>query len=177
MLLTTRSGVKDENNNCIMQPLPSDYIDMAGGWVEECDAIGNRKIMVEMDGENYQGTHWCDILHLESAEALGEYGEDFYAGKPAVTRNAYGKGTVYYIGTVGLPTLCRKLAEQALQLAELPYYKDIPERVEITVREGEEGRFIFVFNNDDAEKDFLFEGEQIKLKPFEMKVVGGKQNE
>ncbi len=177
VLLTTRSGVKDENNNCIMQPLPSDYIDMAGGWVEECDAIGNRKIMVEMDGENYQGTHWCDILHLESAEALGEYGEDFYAGKPAVTRNAYGKGTVYYIGTVGLPTLCRKLAEQALQLAELPYYKDIPERVEITVREGEEGRFIFVFNNDDSEKDFLFEGEQIKLKPFEMKVVGGKQNE
>lgn len=174
VLLTTRSGVKDENNNCIMQPLPTDYMDMTGCWVEEYDAIGNEKIAVEMNGETCQGTHWCDILHLESAEALAVYGENFYTGKPVVTRNAYGEGMVYYIGTVGLPDLCRKLAEQMLQLSELPYYKDLPERVEITVREGEQGRFTFIFNNDDVDKEFLFENEQLKLKPFEMKVVGGK---
>lgn len=174
VLLTTRSGVKDENNNCIMQPLPTDYMDMTGCWVEEYDAIGNEKIAVEMNGETFQGTRWCDILHLESAEALAVYGENFYAGKPVITRNAYGEGMVYYIGTVGQPDLCRKLAEQMLQLSELPYYKDLPERVEITVREGEQGRFTFIFNNDDVDKEFLFENEQLKLKPFEMKVVGGK---
>ena len=42
------------------------------------------------------------------------------------------------------------------------------------MREGEQGRFTFIFNNDDVDKEFLFENEQLKLKPFEMKVVGGK---
>lgn len=170
VLLTTRSGVKDENNNCIMRPLPSDYMDMAGCWVEEYDAIGNEDIAVEMDGEICTGTHWCDILCLEGARAVAVYSENFYGGKPAVTRNSFGKGTVYYVGTDGRPALCRKLAEEMLRLAELPYYKDIPNRVEITVREGEQGRFIFIFNNDEVEKDFLFEGERIQLKPFEMKI-------
>ena len=27
------------------------------------------------------------------------YGKDFYAGMPAVTKNQFGSGTVYYVGT------------------------------------------------------------------------------
>ena len=103
VLLTARSGVKDEHNNCIMQPLPAGYSDMTGCWVEEYDAVGNRKIPVIMDGQYYQGMRWCDIIRTESAETLAVYGENFYAGKAAVTKNSYGKGCVYYIGTVGLP--------------------------------------------------------------------------
>lgn len=76
VLLTARSGVKDEHNNCIMQPLPAGYSDMTGCWVEEYDAVGNRKIPVIIDGQYYQGMRWCDIIRTESAETLaGLWGE------------------------------------------------------------------------------------------------------
>ena len=170
VLITARSGVKDENNNCIMQPLPTDYADMTGCWVEEYDAIGNGRIAVEMEGQQYQGAHWCDVLHPEEAKVLAVYGEKFYAGKPVITQNTYGKGTVYYIGTVGQPALCRSLAERMLKQAKIPYFTDLPERVEVTVREGEGKKFTFVFNNDEVIKNFTFKGEQLELAPFEMKV-------
>lgn len=171
VLITTRSGVKDENNNCIMEPLPAGYTDMTGCLVEEYDAIGTGKTVVEMEGCSYEATHWCDVIRPESAEAIAVYGKDFYAGKAAVTRNSYGKGIVYYVGTVGLPALCRRLAERMLQEARLPYIAGLPERVEVTTREGNGRRFTFIFNNDDKEKAFLFEGERMELEPFEMKIL------
>ena len=171
VLLTTRSGVKDENNNCIMRPLPADYADMTGCLVEEYDAVGNGKVAVEMDGKDYEGTHWCDIIRTECAETLAVYKEDFYAGKPAVTRNLYGKGIVYYTGTVGLPALCRKLTERMLEQAALPYRTDLPQCVEVTTWEKEGKQFLFVFNNDQTVKNCLFDGEQTELQPFEMKIL------
>lgn len=170
VLLTARSGVKDEHNNCIMQPLPADYADMTGCWVEEYDAIGTGKIAVKMDGKDYEGTHWCDVIHTESAQTLAVYDGNFYAGRPAVTQNLYGKGIVYYAGTVALPALCSQLAKRMLQQAAVPYTADLPRRVEVTTREGGGKKFTFLFNNDDQGKDFIFEGEQIKLEPFEMKI-------
>ena len=169
VLLTTRSGVKDEHNNCIMSPLPAGYVDMTGCFVEEYDATGTDKIMITMDGEDYMGTHWCDVIRTEGAEVLAVYKENFYAGRPAITQNAYGKGSVYYVGTVGLPALCRRLTERTLQQAGISYITSLPERVEVTTREKEGRQFIFVFNNDGTAKNFLFEGEQIELDPFEMK--------
>lgn len=173
VLLTARSGVKDEHNNCIMQPLPAGYSDMTGCWVEEYDAVGNRKIPVIMDGQYYQGMRWCDIIRTESAETLAVYGENFYAGKAAVTKNSYGKGCVYYIGTVGLPGLCRRLAEEMLRQTDIPYVENLPERVEVTVREGKGKRFTFLFNNDEAAKEFDFRGIPMRMEPFEMKVLEG----
>ncbi len=37
------------------------------------------------------------MLHLEGAQALANYGADYYAGQPAVTVNAHGAGHAYYI--------------------------------------------------------------------------------
>ena len=36
----------------------------------------------------------------ERSEVLGKYNSDFYKGMSAVTKNAYGKGTAYYIAFV-----------------------------------------------------------------------------
>ena len=38
-------------------------------------------------------------MHPEGAEVLATYESDFYAGMPAVTKNIYGKGHVYYVAT------------------------------------------------------------------------------
>ncbi len=39
----------------------------------------------------YQVRHLCELIHIESP-ALATYRDDFYAGRPAVTVNAFGKG-------------------------------------------------------------------------------------
>ena len=39
----------------------------------------------------------CSLVHSEGAEVLGVYEQDFYKGRPALTKNKYGKGTAYYI--------------------------------------------------------------------------------
>lgn len=37
-----------------------------------------------------------ELNHLAGAEVLATYGDDFYAGRPALTVNQVGKGFVYY---------------------------------------------------------------------------------
>ncbi len=48
---------------------------------------------------SYKCDLWCDIVHLEGAEALASFAEDFYAGRPAVTENHFGKGSGIYVAT------------------------------------------------------------------------------
>ena len=52
-----------------------------------------------MRGEEYPATVLCDLLHLEGAQAISAYEEDFYAGMPVLTRNQFGQGEAYYVAT------------------------------------------------------------------------------
>lgn len=169
VILTNRSGVKDENNNCIMEQLPTVYRDLIGAYVEEYDPIGGSHNKVRFnDGKEYDCTHWCDILVPESAEVLACYAEDLYSGKAAVTVNRYGNGKAYYIGTVCGKAFYYRLIKDVLNDTGISYFSDLPDGVEITVRKGEKGSAGFVFNNTAKQQAFVFEGEQLKLEPFEM---------
>ena len=172
VILTTRSGVKDENNNAVMAQLPTAYADMAGVHVEEYDPIGSDTVQVAFgDGTVHQGKQWCDILCSDGAEVIARYGSEFFAGAPAITRNAYGKGRVWYIGTVGTQTLYDQLLACVAGQEALPVIPGLPERVEVTTRTGSGRKVYFLFNNDDQAKEFTFAGENMQLAPFEMKVV------
>lgn len=171
VILTNRSGVKDKNNNCIMAPLPTCYCDLVGAHVEEYDPIGGSHNRVRFhNGEEYDCTHWCDILVSESAKVLACYAGDFYNGKPAVTVNGYGDGKAYYIGTVCEKTFYYNLIKNILDDMGISYYKDLPDGVEITVRKGESSSARFVFNNTAIQQAFEFDGKMLKLEPFEMMI-------
>jgi beta-galactosidase len=45
----------------------------------------------------YRVTHYADLVRLQTAEALAVYERDYYAGRPAVTVNQFGGGSVYYL--------------------------------------------------------------------------------
>ena len=49
--------------------------------------------------ETAHGTLLCEVAALEGATPLMTYDEDFFAGAPAVTVNAFGKGKAYYVAT------------------------------------------------------------------------------
>ena len=171
VILTNRSGVKNRYNNCIMEQLPTVYRELTGIYVEEYDPIGYESADIKLtDGSNFKGRRWCDVLHLETAETVAVYDSEFYRGKPAITRNCFGRGTAYYIGTVGEKKLYQKLAKQILEECNISYVDGLPDNVEITTRTNDDKTVRFLFNNTDKEQKFLLGQEQICLAPFEMKV-------
>ena len=172
VILTARSGVKDMNNNCIMKPLPTVFSELAGCRVLEYDPIGYGTAKVKFcGGEVFTCKQWCDILETDTAAAAARYDSEFYSGLPAVTVNNFGSGKVYYIGTVGERKLYEHIAGEILADSGVSYIPDLPENVEITTRTGKDIKARFIFNNSDTDISFMLDGEEITLRPFEMKIM------
>lgn len=171
VVLTNRSGVKDENNKCIMEQLPTVYRKLVGAYVEEYDPIGYDTSSIRLtDGSIYKCRQWCDILCPETAETIAVYDEEFYKGKAAITRNSCGKGTAYYIGTVCEKKLYCKLAKDILLESGIPFVEGLPDNVELTTRTGDGIIARFIFNNTAENQHFTLDKEEISLAPFEMKI-------
>lgn len=168
LVLTARSGVKDENNNCIMKSLPAAYNDMTGAYAEEYCPIGWQTEHIEMEGEQYRISQWCDIMALDGGEALAVYGDSYYKGKAAVTVNSFGKGTVYYVGTVPERKFCRKLMSRIFTECGIMHEPSLPYGIEVTERRKNDNTFRFIFNNTNKAQTFTLYGKSYSMKPFEM---------
>ncbi|GGJ03721.1 beta-galactosidase [Alicyclobacillus cellulosilyticus] len=105
LVATYWSGIVDEHDLCFLGGFPGPLRRVLGIWSEEIDALydhdRNRLVMAPdnalgLAGE-YEVRELCDLIHLEGAEALAFYGDDFYAGRPALTVNRFGRGAAYYL--------------------------------------------------------------------------------
>lgn len=189
VLLTNRTGVKDEHNRCIMAELPTIYSELTGIRINEYDAIGNDKqelkIVDDRLAEIYNcecesfnenssvnnglatkpmATKWCDLIIPDKAEVLMTYAENFYKDVAAVTRNSYGEGKAYYLGTVLNRCAYISIAKMIALENEISYYEDLPLGFEITKRASSNKIWKFYFNNTMKEISY-----QDRLyKPFEM---------
>lgn len=147
VILTSRSGVKNMNNICVLQPLPGLFSRAAGVTVTEYDPIGGEvHLLHDAEGQHFECTQWCDILHPESAEPIAWYGDDFFAGAPAVTVNRFGAGKVYYIGTHAGEDYWQKLLSGIAREAELAAFPELPEGVQAFTRTGAGGELLFLLN-------------------------------
>ena len=170
VILTDRSGVKDEFNKCIMQQLPTVYRRLVGAYIEEYDSIGYDNATIRLsDGSVYKCRQWCDVIQPETAETVASYDSEFYKGKAAITRNSYGNGTVYYIGTVCEKSLYNRIVKDILVNAGIPYVDGLPDNVEVTTRTGDGIEARFIFNNTNKEQRSILDGCEVCLAPFEMK--------
>lgn len=214
VVLTNRSGVKDETNCCCMEALPAGYTDLIGAHVTEYDCIGMERQRIswvedscraeydrirqglEQSGKIPGGgelavspecTHWCDLLETETAQALAVYDDAFYRGTAAVTQNQYGRGQVYYLGTIADRIFYRVIAERIAEQQQIPHIKDLPYGVEVTRRQKEMQEWEFVFNNTEKKQTIHIvsatggicttedkaagrETEEVSLAPFEMRI-------
>ncbi len=175
VVITNRSGVKDKHNNCLFgEPLPTVFRRLCGCRVKEYDAIGaRRQHIAAADGSGYDVTGWCDILEPEGAQVWARYTEKFYAGAAAVTKNAFGTGCAYYVGTVGERALYRALMAEICRERDIPMLEGLPLGVEVTARRGQGGLYRFFFNNTLRAVDFPLDGQTVALAPMEMKIQAG----
>lgn len=158
LLATVMSGLVDENDRCVFGEYPGKLKEVLGIWVEETDALRPEEKngihcldALRLDRTDYECSLLCDLLHTRGAEPLAVYTEDFYAGMPCVTRNAFGKGTAYYVGTRPDADFIDALMRHIFAECGLESPVNAREGVEITVRENENGRFLFLLNHGAEE--------------------------
>lgn len=148
LVLTCLSGVRSNNNNRLMDSIPSVYKDLAGIEVMESDPIGNHdNILTDIKGREYKCSKWCDVLQLNTAEFFAGYRSGFYCDMPAISVNKYCKGTAYYIGTVCEDKFYFDFANMLMKTTGIPRLKGMPDGVEVTTRTSGVDEFIFFFNN------------------------------
>src|SRR5258708_7911731 len=94
LVVTPRTGIKDEANAVVDLPLPGLLADVFGVWVEEYDSLppGVEQALefslAELSVTNPPSASiLCDILAPQGSEVIARYTRDYYAGKPAITLN------------------------------------------------------------------------------------------
>lgn len=98
LVATYHFGMIDEAAGCHLGALPHDLTDIFGIMVEEADILPpGRYNSFLWEEKQYRLKNICELLSLREASAEAVYETDFYAGLPVLTRNAYGKGTAWYL--------------------------------------------------------------------------------
>ena len=159
LVLTFRSGVKDEYNRVIDQPLPGALRDLAGVHVIDYTALlpagagvpcgGPESLELVIDGTIHRvgADVWMDDLEVKDAEVLGTYRGGPFDGAPAVTLKRIGAGRVIYVGTSlddrGQALLMNKVLDETGIKPGVPS----PDNVEIVRRVHEGTDYWFVLNH------------------------------
>jgi beta-galactosidase len=154
LVVTPRTGVKDDANAVVNYPLPGLLADLCGVTVEDYDSLpANVAQEVEFVIPELSASWppkartWCDILTPQNAEVIALYTRDYYAGQPAITRNFYGQGQAIYVGTFGDTQLYSTLLGWLLLDLGIQRTFTAPEGVEVAERWQKDHRILFILNH------------------------------
>jgi beta-galactosidase len=148
LILTFRSGVKDEHNVVTNRTLPGAFAGLAGVAIHEFDPQLNEEQEVVGPGEShFPARVWSDILEPTTAKVVATYGKGYYAGKAAVTENSAGKGRVYYVGTESAsPIFYDRLIARVAQEDGIAVNARLPQGVEVAARQKAGTKILFLLN-------------------------------
>lgn len=183
------SGIVNESDNVYLGGYPGPLRELAGVWVEEIDALAPEQFnrIKYLDGEEYTCNLLCDIMHLEGAKALAHYSTDFYKDTPVISKNDFGKGQVFYVGTQVDKEGLAKVLDIVSDSSKLSPVIDEKTALEVTVRRKGDSLFYFIINLTDKNYDIpkCFIGEKdlltgkvieadIEMKPYDVRLVESK---
>jgi len=153
---TYLSGIADESNLCFLGGWPGPLRKVLGIWSEEIDALyDDERVTVVAAKENdtglcgtYEARELCDLIHAESAGVLATYGSEFYAGRPAVTVNRFGKGRAYYIASRNDERFNDDFYGNLISALGLGRAIDAPLPIGVTARVRTDGvhEYVFIMN-------------------------------
>jgi beta-galactosidase len=177
LLLTARSGVKDEANAVVNLPLPGLLADVCGVEVEEYDVLPadvDVPLALEIpgidgDANTIHARLWCDVLRPTTATVLGTYQASadgsgpYYAGRAALTVNSFGQGKAVYVGTLGDDVLHDVVVDWALRATSVAPALETPDGVEAVERWVDGDRLLFLLNHADQTRDVALPGQMTDL--------------
>lgn len=179
------SGEVDDTDLCFLGEHP--LRDVLGIRTEEIDMPGlYDKNHIRYEGQCYEVTGLCGLVHAEQAKTLAEYQDNFYRGYPALTENTYGKGKAYYVASQNEEAFLQAFFDRVLQETGISSGFDgqLPHGVTVTKRE-QEGQlpvwFLQNFNHEgitvpitgcfrDLETDWVYRN-KIEMPPFSCSIL------
>lgn len=180
------SGITDARDHIWLGGYPALIQDVLGLRVEEWQPLLSDETAAfrDADGREAQAEHWVDLLHPSTAEVTAHYQGGFIDQRPAITRNNFGAGQAYYVGTRPdaaylRDLLCRICAENSVHSLI-----NSDAGVEASIRTDGTNRYLFVINHtsepaavdlqDHRGADLLtgdvFEGRST-LQPYEVRII------
>ncbi len=152
LIATARTGFKDESGRVPGQP-PGYLAELLGVKVAEFDSLPpdrrNSVRFVYGPIGSVPVSLWMEVLQPTGARPLAVYEGDFYAGKPAATVLAQGRGRALYVGVLAGAEFYGPLLDWLLPQLGIHSPLATPEGVEAKVRVGPRGRVLFLLNHND----------------------------
>jgi beta-galactosidase len=159
LLMSFFSGIVDENEHIHMGGYPAPFRETLGLVVEEYAAYtevqGNS--ICTNDGVSFKSTFWNDIIRLQGAQALAVFEQDYFAGSPAVTRNAFGRGAAFYVGTCPEARGMDWLVGQVCEATNIKPASAASAGVEFVRRTNGNASWLFVLNHSGQKKKIPLE--------------------
>ena len=161
-------GMVNETDLCYLGGFPAEKLkEVFGIWNEEIDTLyPNERGEVEMNGQKYPQKDYAELIHANTAAVLARYTKEFYAGMPAFTVNAYGKGKAYYQAFRDDGAFTDKVISSILdELGIKPILSSLPkENVTSHIRTDGENTYLFVENyGERAVENLSLDGEYINM--------------
>ena len=155
LIMTYWSGIVNETDLCYLEGTPHGLLDVLGLRSKEIDGLyeweENLLIPVTENSlqlnTSYKCKNLCDLIQLDGATPLMNYGKDFYQGTPALTVNQYGKGYAYYICADAEELFYHDFYAKILAKHHIhSILNTIPDGIEVTSRTDDEYEYIFIQN-------------------------------
>lgn len=158
-LTTFLSGIVNENDLVTLGGYPGELRHVLGIWAEEIDSLAPKhmnQIVLKTPFGQLTGEYNCnllfDLIHVEGAKVIAEYGSDFYAGRPALTVNQFGDGDAWYVATNPEQVFVDRLVEQICSTKQIDPVLHSASGVEVTKREKDGKQFLFILNHNSEQE-------------------------
>ncbi|WP_309122156.1 beta-galactosidase [Paenibacillus sp.] len=161
LVTTYWSGIVDENDLCHLGGFPGPLRKTLGLWSEEIEGLHPHDANgFVYGGAAYESHELCDLIHSEGAEVLATYESDFYAGRPALTVNRFGRGKAYYLATRAKEPFYERFYAQLAAEAGVKRVleADLPAGVTAQARTDGENEYVFVMNFSGAPQTVALDG-------------------
>lgn len=162
LILGCRTGMKDMNGHCPMQPMPGLVADITGTTVEDFtfQSPAEAPVNALWDGEMLETPVFNDILRSHGdAKVLARFDSSYYRGEPALVENQVGKGRVLHLGSVFSLQNVTQLLRYCGVLTPWADTLELPEGVELTVREKDGRLYFFLLNYQSEPQTVVFNRE------------------
>jgi beta-galactosidase len=172
LLTDCRTGVKTATNLCHERTLPGLLSGTLGITIQEYDALpDNEACVVQGLGPlkgSFHALYYSDWIKARRAEKLAGYESWHMTEFAAATRNRFGKGLAYYVGTVVQEeTFYDLLIAEVLRAAALRPIVRPPLGVEVSVRQARGRKYLFLINHTEARQT-------VKAPPGRKELLTGK---
>jgi len=122
LVMAFKSGFTNEYDTVRWTTMPGLLREAAGFHYQEFSSL-RQPLALKGDpfraGDENKVSDWAEMISLDSADALAYYDHPFFGKYPAITRHAFGKGSLTYEGTVLSDALQAKVLLDVLQRAGL----------------------------------------------------------